>query len=202
MRASFTAGASLAALLFVNLAMAQATALLPHTPPPAGSSASPAPDSTRLPPDAASLPLRLSLLTSIYPLGPSMTNGGCGAASVAAASTIFPTQPYTQVQLVPRLVLHGFSDLGCPGDPYALIDSGVGGGLTYAQPLKPGVWLVGSAGGYVVPAHDYIPSRSAIAGGIDLAVEPPRTSRVLTMGVGVTAPGRGVRVMPRFGGTF
>jgi hypothetical protein len=155
-----------------------------------------------LTPNAASLPLRLSLMSSIYKIGPLFANGGCGELSVSAAGTIFPTQPYTQIELVPHLVLHGFSDLGCPGDRYALLDSGAGGGLTYSRSLKPGIWLVASAGGYVVPAHGYIPTRRAMGGGLDLAVQKAKATRVTTLGVGVTTKGNGVRVIPRVGGTF
>jgi hypothetical protein len=181
--------------------------LSPYTPPaPASVLVSGAStDSHALPPDAASLPLRLSLLSSVYPLGPAFSTGGCSGPSVAAAGTIFPTQLYTQLHLTPRLVLHGFSDLGCPGDPFAPLDAGMGGGLTYAMPLRPSLWLVGSGGAYAVPGQLGLPVRVAGNGGLDLAVEEPKTRRTLTAGFGVSttaARGGGVRLMPRVGGTF
>jgi hypothetical protein len=197
--------ATVAALFTARVAAAQtATVLSPYAPPPASSVLAPAArsDSSTLPPDAASLPLRLSLLTAAYPIGPFLGGSGCGEASVAAAGTVFPTQPYTQIQLTPHLVLHGFSDLGCPGDPFASLDSGAGGGLTYALRLRPSTWLVASAGGYVIPAHDPIATRATVGGGLDLVVQQPKSARVLTMGLGVTTSGRGVRVIPRVGGSF
>jgi hypothetical protein len=159
-------------------------------------------DTAGLSPSAASLPIRLSLISAIYPMGPAFGVGGCSGSSVAVAGTIFPTQPYTQIQLTPRLVLHGFSDLGCPGDPYAPIDAGAGGGLTYAMPLQPSLWLVPSAGFYAVPGISGAPVRTVAGGGLDLAVQS-KSGRVFTTGVGVsTISGRGVRVVPRIGGTF
>jgi hypothetical protein len=199
---------ALAALFAAEGASAQASVvvLAPYTPPPVATvlkSATAPSDTSALPPDAASLPLRLSLLTGAYPLGPAFgTVGACGELSVAAAGTIFPTQPYTQMKLTPRLVLHGFSDLGCPGDPYALLDTGAGGGLTYSLPLRPGMWLVGSAGAYVIPAHDTLPARNIFGGGLDVAVKSPKQGNVLTTGIGVSTRGSGVRVIPRIGGTF
>jgi hypothetical protein len=178
--------------------------LSPYTPPAPASVliTGATTDSSTLPPNAASLPFRLSLLTTLYPLGPAFGVGGCSGPSVAAAGTIFPTQPYTQLQLTPRLTLHGFSDLGCPGDPFAPLDAGAGGGLTYALPLRPNVWLVGSAGGYGVPGHLGLPARAAAGGGLDLVVQQQKSGRTLSSGIGVSTTGRGVRVMPRVGGTF
>jgi hypothetical protein len=204
MRRAVPLAMALAVLCAAKLAAAQAPAIV--LPPPASSVLTSSPthvsDSGTLPPAAASLPLRLSLLGAVYPLGPTFGSGACGAASLAAAGTIFPTQPYTQIELSPRLVFHGFSDLGCPGDPYALLDTGAGGGLTYSLPLRPALWLVASAGAYGVPAHDYLPARSAFGGGLDVAVQEPKTSNVLTTGIGISTRGRGLRVGPRIGGTF
>jgi hypothetical protein len=195
----------LAALSVAGVAAAQEPTftLTPYAPPPTASVLAPgaAADSSALPPDAASLAFRLALISSMYPVGPAFGTGGCGALSVAAAGTILPTQPYTQIQLTPRLVLHGFSDLGCPGDPYASLDAGMGGGLTYAMPLRPALWLVGSAGAYGVPAHDVVPARAVVGGGLDL-VTKTKDNRVFTTGIGLSARGGGVRIIPRVGGTF
>jgi hypothetical protein len=51
---------------------------------------------------------------------------------------------HTFLPLTQHLVLHGFSS-GC-----APIDTGVGGGLTYAAPLAKGWWLVAGLGAYGV----------------------------------------------------
>jgi hypothetical protein len=203
MRRALPLATALAVLCAAKLAAAQATAIV--LPPPSSSvlaSPTQVSDAGTLPAAAASLPLRLSLLGAAYPLGPTFGSSACGAASIAAAGTIFPTQPYTQIELSPRLVFHGFSDLGCPGDPYALLDTGAGGGLTYSLPLLPALWLVASAGAYGIPAHDVLPARSAFAGGLDVAVQAPKTSNVLTTGIGISTRGRGLRVGPRIGGTF
>jgi hypothetical protein len=177
--------------------------LAPYTPPAPASvlAVGGASDQAALAPAAASLPFRLALISSVYALGPAFGVGGCSEASVAAAGTILPTQPYTQIQLTPRLVLHGFSDLGCPGDPYAPIDAGAGGGLTYAAPLRSDAWLVGSAGGFGVPGHLGLPPRASAQGGLDLVVQQ-KSKAIWSAGLGVTATGRGARIIPRVGGSF
>jgi hypothetical protein len=147
----------------------------------------------------ASLPLRLSLITSIFPVNPAFP--ACGAEAVAAGGSIFPIQPYTQVQLTPHLVLHGFSDLGCAGDHYAPLDTGAGGGFTYTRPLRPNLWLVASTGAYGVPQHSSLPARYAVSGGLDVA-QRMRSSQILMTGLGVTAINGGFRVIPRVGGSF
>jgi hypothetical protein len=187
----------LAALSVAQVAAAQepSLALSPYTPPPTASVLAPgaAADSSSLPPDAASLAFRLALISSMYPVGPALGTGGCGALSVAAAGTILPTQPYTQIQLTPRLVLHGFSDLGCPGDRYAPLDAGVGGGLTYAMPLRPNLWLVGSGGFYAVPAHAAGFGRTSADVRLDVMTRLP-DDRTLSVGVGR----RGIGISGRF----
>jgi hypothetical protein len=181
--------ARLALLVVLGLpSSAWAQTPAPSPAPPAVATDAPAPSA-----DALSLPLRLSILSSVYSYGPTVGPRGCGAESVAMAGTIFPTQPYTQIQLTPRLTLHGFSDLGCPGDRYAPLSAGAGAGLTYTVPLTPHVWLVASAGTYAVPAQ-----RSTMAaGGLDLVI-PQRNSNAVTAGVGVVNR----RVMVRGGRTF
>jgi hypothetical protein len=121
--------------------------------------------------------------------------GGCGQESVDSAGTILPVQPHTQVQVTMRLTLVGFSDLGCPGDPYAAFHTGMGGGATYASPLRPDLWLVWSGGAYATRTG------STPATGLDMAWKVG--DRAMSAGVGATAPrGRGVRVMARVGGSF
>jgi len=158
---------------------------------------------------AAITPLRLSLLSSIYPLGPAFGGAGCAAEVADGNQSIFPVQPYFAVPLTPRLVLHGFSDLGCPGDPTAGIDSGAGGGLTYAAPVRPNLWLVGGAGFYGVPSHGtpgqvYVPPRAATELRIDL-VKKSADGRTLSVGLGARgtiAPARAGRIVPAIGGSF
>jgi hypothetical protein len=161
-------------------------ATLPAYSPPVPASvftAGGAADASVLLPYSAVTPLRLSLLSSIYLLGPAFGPGGCGASSVLAAGTILPVQPYAQFALTERLILHGFSDLGCPGDRYAPLDAGVGGGLTYAMPLRPNLWLVGSGGVYGVPPQGVGLGRGAADLRIDL-VKRLTDDRTLSVGVG------------------
>jgi hypothetical protein len=164
-----------------------APTVLPAYAPPAPASVLAAPggaaDSSSLPPYSAVTPLRLALLSSIYPVGPAFGPGGCGVESVLATGTILPVQPYTQIALTPRLVLHGFSDLGCPGDRYAPLDAGIGGAITYTMPLRPNLWLVGSAGFYGVPPHGPGLGRSTSDLRLDL-VKRLADDRTISVGVG------------------
>jgi hypothetical protein len=145
--------------------------------------------------DPLSLPLRTSFLTAG---GASAAEppGGCSQPSVDAAGTILPVQPHVQVQLTLRLTLQAFSNLGCPGDPYAAFDTGVGGGVTYGVPVAPNLWLVGSAGVY--GGHLGVTAEGA---GVDLITNTGERST--SVGVGLKTPrGRGVQVLGRVGGTF
>jgi hypothetical protein len=154
------------------------------------------------PPDAVSLPMRLSLLSTITPRAPrSSGGGGCGAESVAAAGTIFPTQQETTVRLTPRLTLFGFSDQGCPGDPYAALEAGAGGGFAYTAPVQKGLWLVASGGMYVQPGYAGIASTTAAGGGLDFMWKT-RGGQTRSAGIGFVNMGRSSRVMARYGGTF
>ena len=58
-----------------------------------------------------------------------------------------PVQHYSEVRLAPRLVLSGFTQLGCP------VDAGIGAVLTYAAPIRDSMRLVFSAGLYAAPAQ-------------------------------------------------
>jgi len=95
--------------------------------------------------DAAFAPLRLTLTGGLFALG--NTFPGCDSRMEASGNTVsgFAVQRYSYLPLAPQLVLHGFSSAGCP------IDSGIGGGLTYAVPLRKSLWLVSSAGLYTLP---------------------------------------------------
>jgi hypothetical protein len=158
---------------------------------------------------AAVTPLRLSLLSSIYPLGPAFGGAGCSGESVDVAQTALPFQPHIAFQLTPRLVLHGFSDLGCLGDPRAGIDAGAGGGLTYAAPVRADLWLVAGTGFFGVPSHgvpgqNYIPPRAATELRLDL-VKKKADGGTLSVGLGARgtiAPSRSGRIIPAVGGSF
>jgi hypothetical protein len=181
-------------------------ALSAYTPPGAASlfAAGGASDATTLSPYAASMPLRLTLLSSLFPIGPSLrVRGGrpCGEESIEVTGNIFHVQPYASIALTPRLVLHGFSDLGCAGDPYALLDAGAGGGFTYVVPLRSNVSLVPSAGAYAIPGNDGLPSRRATYAGLDV-MKQAKQGRSWYTGLGAVSTGRGVRVMNRIGATF
>ncbi len=114
-----------------------------------------------LSPRVAAEPLRLSLQSPIFPVGPGFD--GCTTRTDASGNSVngFPVQRFWGLRLAPRLTLAGFSNGGCP------IDGAVGGGLTYAIPLRASLWLVTSGGFYAVPGRG-----SAL---------PPRTSADLRM---------------------
>jgi hypothetical protein len=145
------------------------------------------------PADAIGLPLRLSMLSSIPSGSPA---GGCSQPSVDGANTILPVQPSVRVQLTLRLTLELVSNLGCPGDPYAAFDTGIGGGLTYAAGLRPNLWLVAGAGTYGTSHR----GTSAVSG-LDL-VTKTASGDSRSVGVGASTKGPGTRVMARVGGSF
>jgi hypothetical protein len=208
-RAGVFASATLFLATLAPLAMAQeptsssARILAPssYTLPTAASvfTAGPTSDKGSLLPFSASMPLRLTLLSSLFPVGPALGNGGC-SASVESAGTIFPVQPYTFFALTPRLVLHGFSDLGCPNDPRALLDSGAGGGVTYEVPVWTNLSLVTSAGMYGVPGNG-LKTRYAAHGGLDVIEQKPNGGAMFA-GIGLGRTTRGSRLMGRIGTSF
>ena len=195
------AHASVAAAQEPTSTTAQAMALSAYVPPAPASVfvTGAASDRARLSPYSASMPLRLTLLSSLFPVGPLLGNGGC-SASVESAGTIFPTQPYAYFALTPRLVLHGFSDLGCPDDPRALLDSGAGGGITYEVPVARSLSLVTSGGAYGVPGNG-LPTRYAVHGGLDLVEQKPSGGAMFT-GIGLMSTRRGGRILGRIGTSF
>jgi len=176
---------------------APAAALAPLPPVVVRSSS----ESAQLPDDAVALPLRMSILSAVASPSPSdgMTvHAACGQSSVDAASTNLPVQPHVEVQLTLRLTLETFSNLGCPGDPYAAFDTGMGGGLAYASPLRKNLWLVAAAGMYGMPSR----GEGVGATGVDLMWKSP-SGRTTSVWVGtVSTTKRGTRIMARVGGTF
>jgi hypothetical protein len=138
---------------------------------------------------SAFTPTRLSLMSTLTPLGPSL-GPDCAMEAEAAGNTFhgFPVQRYTFLQLTPRLVLHGFSSTACA------LDSGIGGGITYTIPVKKDLWLVASAGAYAIPGGSAaLPTRKRTDAGLDLVMRPA-PNRTLSVGLGK----RGVRL----GGSF
>jgi hypothetical protein len=164
--------------------------------------AEPKGDAGDLPPFLASQPLRLSLLSTIFPVA-----GGyeqCKTHKDESGNSIngFAIQRFTFLRLTPHLVLHGFSIAGCP------IDGGLGGGLTYTVPLSPTLWLVGSGGYYGVPGRGpVLAPRTAQEVRLDLVKQTNAgpTFRIgieRKTGTGMQGGMQGVPGMVTFGGGF
>jgi hypothetical protein len=94
-----------------------------------------------------SAPLVLSLEASVFPLAGAFPN--CASREEDAGNSVggIPVHHYVELRLTPRLVLSGFSQLGCP------IDGGVGAAFTYAVPVRESTWLVFGGGVYGVPGQ-------------------------------------------------
>jgi hypothetical protein len=172
--------------------------LPPLTLPSILSTGDPSGDRGDLAPSLAAEPLRLSLTSTIFPVGGGFEQ--CKTRTDAAGNSIngFPIRRFQALRLAPRLTLAGFSDGGCP------VDGGMGGGLTYAAPLPSSFWLVASGGYYAVPAHGPgLPARTSSDIRLDL-VKQTASGRTFHFGVeekkgtGVT----GAPVMVTFGMGF
>jgi hypothetical protein len=94
-----------------------------------------------------SAPLRLSLVGSVIPKASGFPNCVSREDDVGNSMGGIPVQHYLELRLTPRLVLSGFTQLGCP------IDAGIGATFTYAVPLRPSVQLAFGAGLYVAPGQ-------------------------------------------------
>src|SRR5580704_2319373 len=79
------------------------------------------PTQAGLSPWLASMPLRLSLQSTIFPMAGAFPN--CASLEESSGNSFngFPVQRYTIVPLTPNLTLQGFSSGGCP------IDGAIGG---------------------------------------------------------------------------
>jgi hypothetical protein len=101
-----------------------------------------------------SAPLRLSLEGGVFPQAGLFPN--CISREDAAGNSVggIPVHHYSEVWLTPRLVLSGFTQLGCP------IDGGVGGTATFVAPIRDSLRLVLGAGFYGAPG------RVPLAGGL------------------------------------
>jgi hypothetical protein len=130
-----------------------------------------------LPPALAVLPLHLSLMGDVYPVAGALGDASCEPREEASGNTSwgFPVQHQTYFPLTSRLVLHGFSRLGCP------IDASVGGGLTLALPLQKEWWLVVGAGVLGQPSLPRAPLRMDAR--IDLVMRAT-SDHPLAIGVG------------------
>jgi hypothetical protein len=98
-----------------------------------------------LPPAIALLPLRLSLVDPTFPMGAAFGEDPCFDPT-GTAVPLFASNRSAFLPLAPRLVLHGFSSGRC------VVDSGVGGGITYAAPIAKDWWLTAGLGTYAVQA--------------------------------------------------
>jgi hypothetical protein len=152
-------------------------------------------------------PLRLSLEASIDPKGGGFPN--CISREDAAGNSVggIPVQHWMMLRLTPRLVLSGFTQLGCP------IDAGLGGALTYALPITRSSWLVFGGGLYAAPGQAQLfgeapmltafraPFPLSTAGRVDFGW---KTNGDHTFNLGVqtlSSRGRGVQSV-MFGGGF
>jgi hypothetical protein len=80
------------------------------------------------------------------------------------------------------------------------VDAGMGGGLTYAIPLRKSLWLVPSAGFYALPHASGGSATVTTAARIDL-VKQLAWGRTLSVGIG-TRSGAGQFNALHFGGSF
>jgi hypothetical protein len=132
-----------------------------------------------LAPTLAVLPLRLSLLGNAYSIAGAIPGDPCHQGELVAANPtawVFPWQQATYVALTPRLVLHGFSRLGCP------LDAGAGTALTYSIPLPHNLWLVASAGAFGQPGYPG-PTRVRGDARLDLMMRP-NADHAYAVGIG------------------
>jgi hypothetical protein len=152
-------------------------------------------------------PLRLSLEGGIAPEAGGFAN--CVSREDGAGNSVggIPVQHFAAFQLTPRLVLSGFTQLGCP------IDAGIGGVLTYTIPLADSLWLGAGAGVYGAPGQVPLfgglgPSLAQAARGgasaIDMAARTDliwktKSGRPFTLGV--STQGRSTQAI-HFGGGF
>jgi hypothetical protein len=94
-----------------------------------------------------SAPLRLSLEGSIFPVARAFPN--CLSREDDAGNSVggIPVQHYSEVRVTPRLVLSGFSQLGCS------IDAGLGAVFTYTVPIRESTSFVLGGGLYGAPGQ-------------------------------------------------
>jgi hypothetical protein len=141
-----------------------------------------------LPEAAAMAPLRMGLVSDVWPMAHAFPGCSDGADAAASTRSGFMVERAAAMRIVPRLTLVGFSRTGCA------MDAAVGGGLVYARPLTKTTWLVASGGGVLLPHGS--PTTQALPR-VDLRADvviKGEADRTWSVGVGL----RGVR----FGGFF
>jgi len=145
---------------------------------------------------AAFAPLRLTLTSGLF--SQASVFSGCDSRTDASGNSVngFARQYYSFVSLTPRLVLHGYSTQGCA------LDAGMGGGITYTVPLRKSLWLVPSAGFYMLPnsAGGGAAARVTASGRVDL-VKELGWGRTLWFGVGARLDYGNLNAL-HFGGSF
>jgi len=94
-----------------------------------------------------SAPLRLSLEASVFPDAHLFPNCASREDDIGNSLGGISTQHYWEWRFAPRLVLSGFTQIGCP------VDAGIGSVLTYSVPLRDSMQLVLGAGLYAAPGQ-------------------------------------------------
>jgi hypothetical protein len=123
-------------------------------------------------------PLRLSLLSGIFPIGKAL-DPDCVHHAEENGNMIhgFNLQRAIFLRMTSKLSLNSFSSTSCVGD------SGAGGGITFTQPLTPNLWLVAGAGAYAVPRVGTIPARVSSDARVDIVMKQ-KSGNTLTLGLG------------------
>jgi hypothetical protein len=137
-------------------------------------------DTQGLAPPLAVLPLRLSLMSTTFPIAGALGGSPCASREEASGNTVngFAVQRQTYLAITPQLVLHGFSSAGCP------LDAGIGWGLTYSVPVSKSVFLVASGGAYTQPSvQPGVPITRGDAR-IDLVFRSTTNDRTVGIGLG------------------
>lgn len=132
------------------------------------------------------LPLRLSLLGTVFPSTAGVLGEDCASSAEASgnSSSGFPVQHTASIALVPSLTLHGFSRLGCS------LDAAIGGALSYAVPLRSNLSLDLSAGILSQP-QSLTGTRVRTEARVDL-VALPRAGNAFSIGVTERRPFHGL----------
>lgn len=147
-------------------------------------------------------PIRLSLGSNYFSHASLFPN--CASREEAAGNSIggMPVQKFTLLRLSPRLVLTGFSSLGCP------IDGAIGGAASYGVPLSATSHFVLGSGFYSAPALPAglvtrAEAKTTVALRADIVWQTPKGS-TRSLGIGTTAGvgGGASRNMFVFGGAF
>jgi hypothetical protein len=140
---ALAAGLSPVSPTFAQSAASGAATAVQSSPPPVADIGDSTPPSGWL----LAAPIRLSLEGSVAPVGGRFAQCASLGDDVGNSVGGIPVQHYTEVRLMPKLVLSVFTQLGCP------IDAGMGAALNYTAPVGRSTWLVFGAGGYIAPGQ-------------------------------------------------